>query len=102
MRKQTSKSRSVAEERSLMADNTHCKRGHELSGDNVYFARDGSPRCRACCVSADKAKRAVQVSNLRSDAAVTVATYSETRIGPVRERYLAELGDRYPAVPEDR
>lgn len=28
---------------------THCKRGHELSGDNLYFPPDGAPRqCRTC------------------------------------------------------
>lgn len=25
-----------------------CKRGHQLTPDNVYFARDGGRRCKAC------------------------------------------------------
>lgn len=27
---------------------THCKRGHELKGDNLLKYSDGSRRCRAC------------------------------------------------------
>ena len=31
------------------AKKTHCSRGHELSGDNLYIApKDGSRKCRAC------------------------------------------------------
>jgi hypothetical protein len=27
---------------------THCKRGHELAGDNLYFTKRGDRGCRAC------------------------------------------------------
>lgn len=27
---------------------THCKRGHPLSGDNLYSHKDGKRHCRAC------------------------------------------------------
>jgi len=27
---------------------THCKNGHELSGDNLHVKPDGERRCRAC------------------------------------------------------
>lgn len=27
---------------------THCKRGHELAGDNLYVMRSGSRSCRQC------------------------------------------------------
>lgn len=30
------------------ARKTHCKRGHELSGTNLYRAADGSRQCRTC------------------------------------------------------
>lgn len=37
-----------ASRRRLLAK-THCKRGHPLSGDNVYLTRgDGRRQCRAC------------------------------------------------------
>lgn len=27
---------------------THCKRGHELAGDNLYIPADGGRRCKKC------------------------------------------------------
>ena len=32
------------------ARKTHCKNGHELSGDNLYVVPDGSRSCRRCHV----------------------------------------------------
>lgn len=37
--------------KSIMAENaakTHCKRGHEFSGSNLYLAPNGTRHCRAC------------------------------------------------------
>jgi hypothetical protein len=30
------------------ATKTHCKRGHELAGDNLYVTRPGTRTCKAC------------------------------------------------------
>jgi hypothetical protein len=30
------------------ARKTHCKRGHELAGDNIYIGSNGGRRCRIC------------------------------------------------------
>ncbi len=32
----------------INARRTHCKHGHELSGENLYLPPDGKRRCRAC------------------------------------------------------
>lgn len=41
---------------------THCKRGHELSGDNLRVTADGRRRCRACASMHDKAAKAARRS----------------------------------------
>lgn len=33
---------------------THCKRGHKLSGDNLMFQSGGRRRCRECYLSAKR------------------------------------------------
>jgi len=30
------------------SDKTHCPRGHEYAGENLYITRDGWRQCRAC------------------------------------------------------
>src|SRR5262245_14838556 len=37
------------------ADQTHCKRGHPLSGDNLYIRPNGARCCRACNTARVKA-----------------------------------------------
>lgn len=44
----------------LNAAKTHCKRGHELSGDNVRVDRRGGRACRACAREKYHAKKAQQ------------------------------------------
>lgn len=36
------------QKRGPVAPKTHCIRGHELSGDNLYMTPDGRRQCRAC------------------------------------------------------
>lgn len=38
----------VNSERGYWASKTHCIRGHELAGDNLYRNPDGNRHCRAC------------------------------------------------------
>jgi hypothetical protein len=51
-------------------------------------------------LSSDLAKRAVQVSNLRRDAAVKHGARSEAAIREGRERFLAELQETFPHAAE--
>lgn len=37
---------------------THCKRGHSLSGGNLYLAPSGERVCRECRRARDRARRA--------------------------------------------
>ena len=37
---------------------THCRRGHELAGDNAISRKDGYRDCRACRVITDSDRRA--------------------------------------------
>jgi hypothetical protein len=46
--------------------------------------------------------RARQLANLKSDAAVRTGVYSEVRLEPLRERYLAELRGAYPGASLDQ
>lgn len=39
---------SVERNRHHEASKTHCHRGHELAGDNVYVSRNGSRHCKTC------------------------------------------------------
>lgn len=39
---------------------THCKRGHELSGDNLRFSSSGGRVCRACVQTLARKRRGVQ------------------------------------------
>lgn len=44
----------------IVAENaakTHCKRGHPLSGDNLFVRRDGRRRCRTCERASAKRQR---------------------------------------------
>jgi hypothetical protein len=38
---------------------THCKNGHELSGDNVYLGTRGRQRCRVCRNAWERGRRAL-------------------------------------------
>lgn len=42
----------------INADKTHCKRGHQLSGDNLEIAEDGGRRCRTCAITAARKRYA--------------------------------------------
>lgn len=43
---------------SANARKTHCRRGHPLSGDNLYVEANGGRRCRACRVITTAERRA--------------------------------------------
>lgn len=46
---------------------THCKRGHPLSGDNLYTTRDGKHRqCRACSLIRARERKARQIHTDRT------------------------------------
>jgi hypothetical protein len=45
-----------AQRDSERAKQTACKRGHALSGDNVYLAPNGTRHCRACGREKDRAR----------------------------------------------
>lgn len=36
---------------------THCRRGHRLTGRNLYKRSDGTHRCRTCMLAANRAYR---------------------------------------------
>jgi hypothetical protein len=37
-----------------------CRKGHRLTGDNIYYRPDGYPACRECMLEADKRYREKQ------------------------------------------
>ena len=50
-------------------------------------------------LSHDESARARQLANLRRPGAVIHGAHAESRVRPLRERFLAELHAAYPAVP---
>jgi len=42
---------------------THCRHGHELSGNNLYIRPDGDRGCRVCRLDADKRYRKRKLEN---------------------------------------
>lgn len=38
----------IAHGRNFQLNKTHCVRGHELAGANIYIKRDGGRQCRPC------------------------------------------------------
>lgn len=44
------------------AQQTHCKRGHELSGSNLWVRRSGARQCRACHNERTRARKSVAVA----------------------------------------
>lgn len=47
----------LAASKALRANQTHCLRGHPLSGANLYVAANGQRRCRQCSASRDRQRR---------------------------------------------
>ena len=44
---------------------THCKNGHELSGENVYLGKRGRRRCRVCRNAWERDRRALALPSTR-------------------------------------
>lgn len=52
-------------------DKTHCKRGHPLTGDNLYIDGSGFRRCREC----------IKINNDRNNAKRNPKPFSELEYG---------------------
>ena len=68
-----------------------CKRGHEQSEENTCPGPRGSRQCRLCRVSDDPVKRERQLSGLDPQGALRHGAYSEARLAPLRDGFLARL-----------
>lgn len=66
---------------------THCKRGHPLSGDNLYVSPSGRRHCRACRSQTKKARR-------RSLGARDLAALRKTEAHAARARRMRQAGRR--------
>jgi HNH endonuclease len=78
---------------------THCKRGHELTPDNIYLSSNGSRSCRACSIAYREANRdktrarnREYMRRKRSESAATSST-APAAVDSFISRVLGERGD---------
>lgn len=87
----------------LNKQKTHCKRGHELSGDNLIIKRGSGHRgCRTCKCATVNARRAVVRREQGYTKPTPLARYNSAKDQlAAAEALLREAGDRFRALEED-
>lgn len=73
----------------------YCKRGHEMTGDNVYTWHNGSRRCRACHRAASRAHRLAERQRRRP-----AMVFDPTKAARITERVAAHWGLAVPRRSE--
>lgn len=68
----------LAKGRNPFRNRTHCRNGHEFSGENLYITPRGERRCRTCTVASGK-KYLKDPKNRRRQAEYSLARYYAAR-----------------------